>query len=116
MPDRVFSAGVPPEVDTDEITYVNELLDAYSDHKKSSITLGNIKTEGTYGAHFYRQRQSFYLADSLKEFSKDSFVEYTNHFDNIKDEIHTGVVDVSESAYADGYNFPTISPRNRTIG
>lgn len=103
MPDRVFSGGVPPEVDDNEITYVNELLDAYTDHKKISITLDNIETDGSYGAHFNRQRQSFYLADSLNEFSKDAFPEYTNHFDGIKSEIHSGVVDICESAYTDGY-------------
>lgn len=103
MPDRVFSAGVPPEVKDNEITYVNELLEAYTDHKQSSITLDNIKTDGTYGAHFDRQRQSFYLADSLNEFSKDAFPEYTDHFDSIKTEIHSGVVDVCESPHPDGY-------------
>ena len=103
MPDRIFSSGVPQEVEINEITYVNELLDAYSDNKKSIINLDNIKSDGTYGAHFDRQRQSFYLADSLNEFSKDAFPEYTNHFESIKEEIHSGVVDVCESAYADGY-------------
>ncbi|RZK40328.1 MAG: hypothetical protein EOO90_15550 [Pedobacter sp.] len=103
MPDRVFSSGVPPEVKSNEITYVNELLDAYSDHKKTKITLDSVRTDGTYEAHFDRQRQSFYLADSLNEFSKDAFPEYTNHFDNIKKEIHSGVIDVCESPYTDGY-------------
>jgi hypothetical protein len=103
MPDRVFSAGVPPEVDANEMIYVNELMDAYTDHRKSSISLNNIKSDLTYQAHFDRQRQSFYLADSLNEFSKDAFPEYTDHFDSVKSEIYSGVADVCDNGHADAY-------------
>ncbi|CAM4214077.1 hypothetical protein SAMN06265348_10624 [Pedobacter westerhofensis] len=104
MPDRLLPPGLPPEVRANEITYVNELLDAYTDHKKTVISLANIESDATYMPHFTRQRHSFYLADSLNEFSKDQFAEYTNHFEALKLEIHSGVVDVCESAYPDRFS------------
>jgi hypothetical protein len=106
-----FGGGLPPRPDPpappDEITptesrYVEQLFEAYADHTKEAISdAGGLKTHSKLKEHFLRQRVSFYLAESLRVFARDSVPPGT--FESFQEEIYTGVVDTHDATYPDGY-------------
>ena len=50
--------------------------------------------------HFRRQRISFYNAEALRLYARDSVPEGT--FEALQDDIHAGVVEIAESEHASG--------------
>jgi hypothetical protein len=97
------AAGEPPAVIAPvESRYIAQLLEAYADHKKQPVrNVKVLKTWPTLDKHFERQREAFYHAESLREFSRDSVPDGT--FESLQDDIHSGVVDVCDADHADGY-------------
>ena len=106
-----FGGGLPvrpsPEVPPNdpavsESRYVRQILDAYSDHLGSPIP--DTRTLAAYSIlekDFRRQRERFYHAEALRNFSRDTVPEGT--FDDLQNEIYHGVVDVTESTHLNGY-------------
>jgi hypothetical protein len=50
--------------------------------------------------HYHRQREYFYHAESLRNFARDTVPSGT--FESLQDEVHAGVVDISEAVHLDG--------------
>jgi hypothetical protein len=85
-----------------ESRYITQLLEAYADHKKQPVrNVKVLKAWPTLDKHFERQREAFYYAESLREFSRDSVPDGT--FESLQDDIYSGVVDVCDADHADGY-------------
>lgn len=94
----------PATVAKQELTYTNQLFEAYSDHTKTAITdEAELAPHTDLKAHFVRQRESFYNADALMQFSRDNLPPETNHFEDLKDDVFTGVIDIHNKTYPDGY-------------
>ena len=51
---------------------------------------------------YLRQRVRFYHAEALRNFARDTVPEGT--FDALQDEVYHGVVDISESDHASGFD------------
>ncbi|TRD00142.1 restriction endonuclease [Mesorhizobium sp. WSM4303] len=102
LPPRPGSA-LPPETPADnESRYIRQLLDAYGDHL--GIGLADplaLDPHTKLKRDYLRQRERFYHAESLRNFARDTVPEGT--FDALQDEIHSGVIDVCEGSYADGF-------------
>jgi hypothetical protein len=106
-----FGGGLPPRPDPEtppddiaptESRYVEQLFSAYADHKKTPITdLTGLKPHPTLRDHFLRQRVSFYHAESLRIFARDSVPPGT--FESLQEDICAGVIDTHDAAHADGY-------------
>lgn len=89
----------PEEINESEFRYIAQLYEAYSDSEgvtlSAYVDLGDDLKED-----FNRQRERYYHAESLRNFSRDNVPKGT--FDNLKDEIYQGVVDKCNNEYADG--------------
>jgi hypothetical protein len=86
------------------LRYVTQLFEAYSDHLKTnvqSITELNLHTE--LFEHFNRQRECFYWADALNQFSRDSLPSGNTCFEDLKEEIYHGIIDTTNSTHSSGY-------------
>jgi hypothetical protein len=49
--------------------------------------------------HYHRQRETFYHAEALRNFARDTVPPGT--FEELQGEVHAGVVDVSDASHAD---------------
>ena len=91
---------VPPEVQSTELRYVAQLVDAYSE-KDGMTYSGHQEIVGhhAHGPHLERQRERFYAADAFKRFYRDNTEpEILEAFE--KDIFH-GVIDAHEGGHAD---------------
>lgn len=93
------------DIGSNEIRYVEQLFEAYSDLKKDKIKdIAELKSNyPQLFEHFNRQRISFYSAESLNEFSRDVLPLDSKAFERLKEEIYNAVIDVCNSEYTNGY-------------
>ena len=97
--------ALPPQTPTPaEARYVEQLYEAYADNLNKP--LDQVKTQlashERHKTHFDRARTSFYCAEALRQFGRDTFPT-TNFFRQLQDEIHAGVVDVVDRTHPDGF-------------
>lgn len=86
------------------IRYVEQLFEAYSDHLKIGLSKFNeLNSHTELFSHFNRQRECFYWAEALNEFSRDSLPVGNTCFSDLKEEIFHGVVDTSNQRHSSGY-------------
>jgi hypothetical protein len=79
----------PQTIAPEEISYISKLLEAYSDnYKLSSIDIIELPKHQNYLNHFERQRKSFYSAESLMRFERDTLPPGVDAFQELKDEVH----------------------------
>ena len=110
------TANVPTEVAKDESRFVEQLLEAYGDHLAKSLSMDELKDHPNLKKHFDRQRKHFYLAELLRNFTRDNIPE-DRCFERLQDAIYDGVIDIAESDHNDGFERvkKTIAAaRNRT--
>jgi len=102
LPDRPSPAAPPDEIAPTESRYVEQLFQAYTDHTKEVISNAtDLKKHQKLKGHFHRQRVSFYHAESLRVFARDSVPSGT--FEAYQEEIYSGVVDTNDADHPDGY-------------
>ena len=96
-------AEVPDEIAAMETRYVEQLLAAYGDYLGSAIaTVKDLGGQPKLNGHFNRQRTHFYLAELLRNFTRDG-IDEEGCFERLQDTIFEGVVDVAESDYPNGF-------------
>jgi hypothetical protein len=102
LPPRPDPAAPPNEIALTESRYVEQLFEAYADHIKEAISDSvGLKAHPKLKDHFLRQRVSFYHAESLRVFARDSVPPGT--FESFQEEVYAGVVDTHDAAFPDGY-------------
>ena len=103
LPDRPRATPVPPyQPDESGSRYVQQLFEAYGDHTKSNVvSLACLTGRPDLAEHFYRQRESFFHAEALRNFARDTVPVGT--FEELQTEVHAGVIEVEAAAHADGY-------------
>ena len=100
LPDRPDPEVPPLTPHMRESRYLQQLIEAYSDHKKVSIVdRSRLEAWPDIKEHYNRQREFFYHAESLKNFARDTVPDGT--FEDLQDEIFAGVVDRSSEQFAD---------------
>lgn len=86
------------------IRYVEQLFEAYSDHLKTVLSkISELNSHSELFNHFNRQRECFYWAEALNEFSRDRLPDGNSCFYDLKEEIFHGVVDTSNLKHSSGY-------------
>jgi len=94
---------VPPEAPAaHESRYIRQLLDAYGDHLGEQVPdLAALGLQSPLQRDFSRQRERFYSAEALRNFSRDTVPEGT--FGALQEEVFQGVVDICESSHSTGF-------------
>ena len=102
LPARPRPDAPPTEPAASESRYIRQLLAAYEDHLGTAVeNLAALKAHQSLENDFFRQRERFYHAESLRNFSRDTVPEGT--FDDLQDEVFHGVIDVAEGGHTDGF-------------
>ena len=103
FPTRKPEDLVPPEqVKSHEIPYIAKLLAAYADFAKQPIlTVDDLKALPKLRHHLLISRGYFYSAESLARTTRDA--EMPKAFDEVKQHVHAGVVDVTLGCHEHGY-------------
>lgn len=102
LPLRPGSAQPTEEPGEHEQTYIEKLIAAYNEkHPNSLVTPANAVSHDKVSQHYSRQRVSFYSAESLRLFARDSVPEGT--FDRLQDEVFDGVVDIHDMEHSNGF-------------
>lgn len=100
---RPQSQVPPPEVDVSETRYVEQIYEAFSDHLKAPIKdPSGFAHRIDMKNNFHKARVSFYCAESLKEFSRDSLPD-DEYFVDLKEQILEGISITVDKLHADGY-------------
>jgi ABC-3C protein len=99
-PDKV---EVPAEIAGHESRYVEQLLLAYGDHLSQPVAeLTDLQSHPALKRHFDRQRTHFYLAELLRNFTRDNIPE-DGCFERLQDAIYDGVIDTAEASHPSGF-------------
>lgn len=102
LPPRPNVGAPPDEPSAYESRYIRQLLNAYGDHLGERVAdIPALNTHAMLRQNFVRQRERFYNAEALRNFSRDTVPEGT--FDALQEEVFHGVVEVSEAAHANGF-------------
>jgi hypothetical protein len=93
----------PVDVAPHETRYVGQLLGVYCEkHPEEDLSADSLASNARIGQHFKRQRESFYKAESLRVYARDSVPPGT--FDKLQDDIHSGVIDTAEVDHRTGFD------------
>lgn len=96
---RPPATGAPTEIDEAEARYVAQLMDVYREARPTGDLAPNkLHTEPRFAAHFQRQRESFYSAESLRLHARDAVPPGT--FEALQDDVHSGVIEIAEADHA----------------
>lgn len=87
--ERGDDAAVPAAPAAHEDVYIAELLNVYTEHQRSPVTLVDVDS-GDYAEHFMAQRQVFYCAEGLQRFSRDIYPNEPE-FERLLEMVHTGI-------------------------
>ncbi len=94
--------NIPKQIQNTEHRYINQLLEAYSDHTKQDLTtINHLENHQDIKKHFLRSRESFYSAESLRNFARDNVAPGT--FESLQNDVYDGVIDTCEMEHKDGY-------------
>jgi hypothetical protein len=94
LPVRPAPPTPPADIAPGETRYVAQLLEAYGDNQNTVYPeLGALNA--THQRHLRRARESFYCAEALRSFSRDTLPD--GAFENLQDQIFDGVIDTAEA-------------------
>lgn len=100
LPQRPAAQEPSAEPSSDESRYISQLYEAYSDKENIAVTAGNIASYPNLEAHYGRQREAFFHAESLKNFARDSVPDGT--FKSLQSEIYSGIIDTCDDEHEHG--------------
>jgi hypothetical protein len=99
LPPRATPPAPPTAIANNEMRYVTQLLEAYGDNQKAIYSTPRALTTA-HQRHFQRARESFYCAEALHSFSRDTLPP--GAFENLQSQVFDGVIDTAEAHYACG--------------
>lgn len=95
---------IPISIEPQEMKYVTMLLAAYADADNCDIYEVPEHLPRNRQEDLKNQRINYYEAESIRRGVRDNFMpeEGVEHFDNLKNDMYNGVIDVYEEEYDDG--------------
>lgn len=95
---------MPPSIQTSEIRYIQQLLEVYSEHLGKDIkNIEDLDNNKELKKHLDRQRVCYFSAETLQQLSRDISNDAVRSFEEIKDDILSGVIEICEEKHASGY-------------
>lgn len=102
LPVRPENKLPPKEIESNEVKYINKLLEAYREHLGNNLlSLDEVKSHSYINKHLNNSREEFFSAESLYNFSRDIFPDDT--FENLKEEIYHYIENTIYGNYGDGF-------------
>lgn len=87
---------------TDEVIYIEALLEAYKDNLGvSSLDIPMLRTNQKLAEHYDRSRERFYCAETIREFAKDSLPPPFT-FEAVRESVYDAVVDIEQGDWPCG--------------
>lgn len=101
LPERPPVEQTPVTPSSDEAVYIKKLVDIYSEQDPVSCSdVDSVSAHAKYGSHFQRQRESFYSAEALRLYARDSVPDGT--YELLQNDVYTGVIDTAEARHPSG--------------
>ncbi|GLS95299.1 ABC-three component system protein [Piscinibacter gummiphilus] len=88
-PERGDDPEVPAQAEAYEMTYISELIRAYTEAEGVPMDLAEVLANEVYGEHLAAAREAFYAAEGLKRFSRDIYIE--DEFKNLLEMVLKGI-------------------------
>ncbi len=88
-PERGDDPTVPAQAQAHEMTYVEELIQAYAEAEGMPMDLAKVLADEIYREHLAAAREAFYAAEGLKRFSRDIYVD--DEFGKLLDMVRKGI-------------------------
>jgi len=101
LPPRPSTGSPPAAISQLESRYIRQLLDAYEDKSGVSYNDAAALHGSPLEENFRRQRERFYHAEALRNFSRDTVPDGT--FAELQEEIFHAVIDACDIAHANGF-------------
>lgn len=99
LPPRPPATGAPTTISPSETRYVAQLMEVYcEDQATDDLTPSTLHTLPRLAAHFQRQRESFYSAESLRLHARDAVPPGT--FEALQNDVESGVIEIAEARHA----------------
>ena len=93
----------PATLDEYEKRYIEHLMDAYNDVEGEEVVDTENVSDSSFGAHFGRSRDEFWLAESVKKMGEENCPGDEDEFEELKDDMEGHVADTYEGDYKDAY-------------
>jgi hypothetical protein len=91
---------VPEKVESREMPYIRQLLDAYGEREQCSYkSHANIKNHKDHEPHLYMQRERFFDADAFSRFYRDNTM--SDEIKALRHDMYHGVADTHRARHAD---------------
>lgn len=99
LPPRPPATEAPAEIDDTETRYVAQLMEVYREAEpRGDLLPGALHAKPRLAAHFQRQRESFYSAESLRLHARDAVPPGT--FEALQGDVHSGVIEIADADHA----------------
>lgn len=94
---------VPPEaIGKDEQRYVEQLIEAYRDHKDDSVTLDTVVGHPEFYKHFCRSREQFFCAETLRLDVRDGLPDGVT-FEQAQTDVFDTVILIADDSHDSGF-------------
>jgi len=90
-PDKMPPAAIEPG----EQRYVDQLIEAYQDHKDDTVKIDTLATHPELETHFNRSRIRYFCAETLRHDLRDNLPEGVT-FDQVQDQVLDAVADICD--------------------
>lgn len=98
LPQRPAVGQPPVALALEEQRYAEQLLDVYRETSpQEDLDTDTISMHPLHGDHFRRQRYSFYSAEALRVYARDSVPPGT--FESLLDDMYDGVIEVADATH-----------------
>ena len=102
LPEEEIEVDVPPQIQSQESTYIKEILAAYSESDKNYYpTYEHIKGHTYFELDFDMQRERFFSTDAFKHLYRDN--TFQTHIEKLEKQVFMGIHPSLGSSYEDGY-------------
>lgn len=100
LPSRPIPEPPPERVHSDELVYIQRLIDAYQERYVEVQSIAAAEAHQRAGKHLQRQRETFFRAEALRSFARDSVPP--NTFEGLQNELHDAVIETVDADHSDG--------------
>ncbi len=101
FPERPEAETPPHAITSNDSTYTEELLRAFSEEEKSEVTTENLPAHAKYLEEFSSARRSFYSSENLERFSRDWLKN--DSYNKLTEECYDAVSPVVNNEHKNGY-------------